>query len=138
MPPVRIETRKIARTSEQGKTEKLQQQARAKRDAGDNDEHLARRRGGGMADRLFVLEPRTHARFGDRFGNRRRRELRGVVTDTQTLADEIRNEILEPGQRLQPALENRHLLAAIHAFDLEDRLGVDFADGACDLLVSQS
>ncbi len=35
-----------------------------------------------------------------------------------------------PGQPLQAVLEDRHLFVAVHALDLEDRLGVQLADGA--------
>ena len=45
-------------------------------------------------------------------------------------ADDVGVERLEPGQPLQRALEDRHFLVAVHALDLEDRLGVDLADGA--------
>ena len=37
-------------------------------------------------------------------------------------------ERFEPGQPLQPPLEDRHLLVAVHPLDPEDRLGVDLAD----------
>ena len=56
--------------------------------------------------------------------------LRGVVLDTQPLADDVGVERFEPRQPLQPALEDRHLLVAVHALDPEDRLGVQLADGA--------
>ena len=35
-----------------------------------------------------------------------------------------------PEERLQPPLEDRDFLVAIHPLDLEDRLGVDLADRA--------
>ena len=57
-------------------------------------------------------------------------ELRGVVLDAEALADDVRVERLEPGQPLQPPLEDRHLLVAVHALDLEDRFGVQLADRA--------
>ena len=109
----------------------------AKRGARCDDERLARGRGSGVADRRFVLEPRAHAGLRDRLDDRRRRQLRGVVPHAQPLPDEVGHDVLEPGQRFQPALENRDFLAAIHAVDLEDRLGVDLADGARDLLICQ-
>jgi hypothetical protein len=37
-------------------------------------------------------------------------------------------ERFEPGEALQPPLEDRDLLVAVHALDLEDRLGVDLAN----------
>ncbi len=85
----------------------------------------------------FVLEPRPHAGLRHRLDNRSRRQLRGVVSHAQPLPDEVGHDVLEPRQRFQPALEDRDFLAAIHAVDLEDRLGVDFANGARDLLICQ-
>ena len=37
-----------------------------------------------------------------------------------------------PGERLQPPLENDHLLVAVHPLDAEDRFRVKLADGAGD------
>ena len=127
----------MPRTTSGGSIEELEQQAGAERGARRDDERLPGGRGRGVADRLLVLEPRAHAGLRDRLDDRRRRQLRGVVAHAQPLADEVGHEVLEPRQRLQPALEDRDLLAAIHAVDLEDRLGVDFADGAGDLLICQ-
>ena len=72
----------------------------------------------------FLLE------FRDRTGDRRRRQLRGVVLHVQPPAHEIRGERFEAGKVLEPPLDERHFLAAVHALDLEGRLGVQFADGA--------
>ena len=81
-------------------------------------------------DRLLVLEPRAHAGVGDGVGDRRRRQLRGVVLHVQALAHEVGGEVLEARQVLEPPLDERHFLAAVHALDLEGRLGVQLADGA--------
>ena len=48
----------------------------------------------------------------------------------QPLAEHVGVERLEPRQPLQAPLEDRHFLVAVHALDLEDRLGVELADGA--------
>ena len=80
--------------------------------------------------RLFVLEPGAHACLSDSFRNSRGRQLRGVVLDAQALADDVGVEGFEPRQPLEAMLEDRHLFVAVHALDLEDRFGVQFADGA--------
>ena len=78
---------------------------------------------------LLVLEPRPHAGLRHGFGDAGGRQLRRVVLDPQSLADDVGVERLEPGERLQPVLEDRDLLVAVHALDLEDRFGVQLADG---------
>ena len=70
--------------------------------------------------------------LADRVDHRRRRQLGGVVLDVQPLADEVGRHRLEPGQRLQPALEDDDLLVAVHPLDAEDGLGVELARGADD------
>ncbi len=79
---------------------------------------------------LFVLEPGTHARLSDGLCNSRGGELGGVVLNAQALADDVGVEGLEPGQSLEAMLEDRHFFVAVHALDLEDRLSVQFANGA--------
>ncbi len=76
-----------------------------------------------------MLEPGPHARLGHGFGNPRGRQLRRVVLDPQPLADHVGVERFEPGERLQPMLEDRDFLVAVHPLDLEDRLGVQLANG---------
>ena len=76
-----------------------------------------------------MLEPGAHARLRNGFSDPRGRQLRGVVLDPEALPDDVGVEGLEAGQRLQPVLEDRHLLVAVHSLDLEDRLGVQFANG---------
>ena len=119
------------------KSSELQKQPGRQGGARRHDERLPGRRGRGMADRLLVLEPRPHAGLRHRLDDRSGRQLGGVVSHAKALPDQIGHEVLEPGQRLQPALENRDLFAAIHPVDLEDRLGVDLADGARDVLICQ-
>ena len=58
------------------------------------------------------------------------RQLGGVVFHVQPLPHQVGGEVLEAGQVLEPPLEQRDFLAAVHAFDLEGRLGVQLADGA--------
>ena len=118
--------------------EKLRRQSCGQRDPGSDDERLACGRRGRVPDRLFVLEPGAHARLRDRFDNERRGQLRGVVTDAKPLAHEIGHELLEPGQILEPALEDSHLFATIHAVDLENRLRMDFAHRANGMLLQPS
>ena len=66
--------------------------------APDSDEQPSReRRLSAAGRRLLVLEPGAHARFGDRLGDRGRRQLRGVVLDAQPLADDVGVERLEAG-----------------------------------------
>ena len=43
---------------------------------------------------------------------------------------DVRVERLEPGEPLQSLLEDGDFLVAVHALDLEDRLGVQLADRA--------
>jgi hypothetical protein len=76
-----------------------------------------------------VLQPRTHARLGDGFSDPRGRQLRCVVLDPEALADHVSVKGLEAGERLQPVLEDRDFLVTVHSLDLEDRLGVQFANG---------
>ena len=87
------------------------------------------------ADRCLVLEPRPHAGVGDRVGNSRGRDLRGVVFDVQPLSDDVGREALEAGDVFEAPLEHGHFFAAVHPFDLEGRLGVQFTDSAGHLLV---
>ena len=47
----------------------------------------------------------------------------------EPLADHVGVERLEPGERLQPVLEDRDFLVAVHPLDLEDRFGVQLANG---------
>ena len=84
-------------------------------------------RSGGRT-RLLVLEPGAHPGLRDGFGNPRGRELGGVVLDPQALAHHVGVERLEPGERLETMLEDRDFLVAVHALDLEDRLGVQLAN----------
>ena len=56
--------------------------------------------------------------------------LRGVVLHVEPLPHQIGGEVLEAGQVLEAPLEDRDLFAAVHAFDLEGRFGVQLADGA--------
>ncbi len=81
-------------------------------------------------DRLLVLEPGAHPGVGDGVGDRGGRELRRVVLDVQPLGHHVRGEGLDARQRLEAALDERHLFAAVHALDLERRFGVQLADRA--------
>jgi hypothetical protein len=82
-----------------------------------------------VPNRHLVLEPRAHARLRDSLDDGGGRQLRGVIAHAKPLPDKVGRQILQPGRRLQPALEDRNFLAAIHPVDLEDRLCVDLADG---------
>ena len=75
-----------------------------------------------------MLEPGPHARLRDGFGDPGGRQLGGVVLDPEALADDVGVERFEAGERLQTLLEDRDFLVAVHALDLEDRLGVQFAN----------
>ena len=107
--------------------------AAAARQAGD-DRHAGRqhqppapldvRPAGG---RLLVLEPHPHAGLADGIDHRGRRQPGGVVLHVQPLADEVGRHGLEPVQRLQPPLEDDHLLVAVHPLDAEDRFRVQLA-----------
>jgi hypothetical protein len=79
---------------------------------------------------LFVLEPGAHAGVGHGAGDCGRGQLRGVVLHVQPLAHQVRGERLEADEVLEAPLEQRDFFAAIHALDLEGRLGMQFADGA--------
>ena len=82
--------------------------------------------------RRLVFEPCPHAGIGDGVDDRGGREARRVVLHVQALAHQVGGEILEAVQVLEATLEHRHFLAAVHPFDAERRLGVQFADGAGD------
>ena len=98
-------------------------------DSAQDQQPLARRRVRDR-ERLLVLEPRAHARIGDGPRDGRRRKLGGVVLHVKTLSDEVGGKVFEPGKILEPPLDQRDFLAAIHAFDFEGRFGVQLADGA--------
>jgi hypothetical protein len=99
-------------------------------DEGARDEHerpaRGRRRRG--PDRLIVLEPGTHPRLRDRFRDRRRIQPCGVIRDSQPLVQHVSRNRLETGELLEPLLEDGHFFVAVHPLDLENRLGVDFAN----------
>ena len=71
-----------------------------------------------------MLEPRAHAGFGDRVGDARGAQHRGVVGDVQLLAHHVDRQALHAGQRREPALEDHRFFGAVHAGDAEHRLGV--------------
>src|SRR6185436_9169153 len=50
----------------------------------------------------------------------------------QPLPDDVRAERFDAPQVLEAPLDQRDLLTAVHPFDLEDRLGMELADGAGD------
>jgi hypothetical protein len=79
---------------------------------------------------LFVLEPCAHARVGDRADNGAGGQTGGVVLHAQPARNHIRAERLEASQMLESTLDECHFLVAVQALDLENRLGVDLADGA--------
>ena len=103
----------------------------AERGARDRDQDLPRARLSlRRRDRLLVLQPRPHAGVGDGIGDRRRRQLRGVVLHVEPLAHEVGGEIFEAREVLEPPLEHCDFLAAVHPLDLEGRLGVELTDRA--------
>ena len=77
-----------------------------------------------------MFEPGAHAGLRHRFRDEAGTELGGVVLDAEALAEHVRVERLEPRETLQSLLEDGDLLVAVHALDLEDRLGVQLADRA--------
>src|SRR2546427_10843719 len=108
----------------------LRKKAGAERAARGEHQHLADARLAlGPGDRLFVLEPRAHAGVGYGAGDCGRGQLRGVVLHVQPLADHVHGERLEADEVLEAPLEHRNFFAAVHALDLEGRLGVQLADG---------
>ena len=105
------------------------QQARGEQHAGNHDEPRARSRGRRWLNGGLVLQPGPHAGARHRFGDTRRRQNGGVVLHPKPLSHDVGVERFQAGQPLQRALEDRHLLVAVHALDLEHRLRVDLADG---------
>ena len=110
--------------------DETRQQACGEQHPGSHHEPCTRARVRGWLNGRFVLQPRSHAGARHRFGDTRRRQDGGVVLHTKALGHDVGVERFQPRQPLQRALENRHLLVAIHALDLEHRLRVNLADGA--------
>jgi hypothetical protein len=81
-------------------------------------------------DRLFVLQPGTHAGIGDGRRDVAGGQLGRVVTDVEPLAHDVRMEALQADEVPEPPLDERHLLATVHPFDSEGRLGMELTDGA--------
>src|SRR5262249_7374882 len=106
----------------------LERHARARQHSRQDDEHASGRRRGRRPDGLFVLEPGAHPRLRDRFRNGHRGQLRRVVIDVHALPENVGVQRLEPRELLQTFFEDRHFLVAVHALDLERRLGVELAD----------
>ena len=94
-----------------------------------HEQPLAASRPTAVARRRFlVLEPGAHAGLRDGFRDRSGRQLCRVVLDPESLPHHVGVERLEAREPFQPALEDRHFLVAVHALDLERRLGVQLAD----------
>ena len=85
---------------------------------------------GASVGRGLVLEPHAQARVSGRIHHRRGRESCGVIGDAQALRHDVGRQRLHARQRLQPALQDGHLVAAVQALHPEHRLGVVFAHRA--------
>jgi hypothetical protein len=98
------------------------------RHAGADHEALPIAKRADRYDGILVLQPRAHAGLRHGFRDVARRQPRGVVLHTHPLREHVGVQRLETVEPPEPALQNRHLFVAVHALDLEDRLGVDLAD----------
>ena len=130
----RRSTRRTARvdaTARRAERSASEHQRRAtSADAASSDQSACAPPRSPVGDRLLVLEPGAHAGVGDR----------AAIADVDSFAASyltcsrwpIRSaeKSSRPAQVLEPPLEHRDFLAAVHALDLEGRLGVQLADGA--------
>ena len=116
----------------------LLQESKAEQNGGELSQSQAGRRTGCGRLRLLVLEPGSHAGTRHGFRNDRSRQLGGIVLDAQPLPHHVGIERLEAGEALQAALEDRDLLVAVHALDLENRLRVQLADATGGHMVREN